>query len=301
MLQFDSPGAPHDETETQLKTEQSSSCEPAKNQEPSPQSCLNQEPAPQNCLNQEPAPQNCLNQEPAPQNCLNQEPGPKTRRKQKPAKDLQGGLEEPKTPIESFSTSERGNSPPIAPAQTSLSNTETQQVESIRNNLPSDEREKPPPIKIRYSLPSDEREGSPPIKIRYSLPSDERERSPPIKIRYSLPSDERERSPPIKIRYSLPSDERERSPPIAVRYSLPSDAPFMPLHLIPDQGSTEIMKKHEISSQWDTVYIYNLAWEVSRHILQEKPLSLEHPLVMKLYQKLEEQMWEWNVKESPKK
>uniref|UniRef100_A0AAV2KZI1 Uncharacterized protein n=1 Tax=Knipowitschia caucasica TaxID=637954 RepID=A0AAV2KZI1_KNICA len=128
MLQFDSLGAPHDETETQLKTEQTSSCEPVKNQEPSPQSCLNQEPAPQSCLNQEPAPQSSLTKG-----------GPKMRKKQKPAKDLQGGLEKPKTPIESFSTSERGNSPSIAPAQVSLSNTETQQVESIRNTPPSDE------------------------------------------------------------------------------------------------------------------------------------------------------------------
>uniref|UniRef100_A0AAV2L797 Uncharacterized protein n=1 Tax=Knipowitschia caucasica TaxID=637954 RepID=A0AAV2L797_KNICA len=146
MFQFNSPGVPHDETETQLKTEQTSSCEPAKNQEPAPQSCLNQEPAPQSCLNKEPAPQSCLNQEPAPQSCLNQEPapqsclnkepapqssltkpGPKKKRKQKPAKNLQGGLEEPKTPIKSFSTSERGKSPPIAPAQASLSSTETQQ------------------------------------------------------------------------------------------------------------------------------------------------------------------------------
>uniref|UniRef100_A0AAV2LAW6 Uncharacterized protein n=1 Tax=Knipowitschia caucasica TaxID=637954 RepID=A0AAV2LAW6_KNICA len=386
MFQFNSPGVPHDETETQLKTEQTSSCEPAKNQEPAPQSCLNQEPAPQSCLNKEPAPQSCLNQEPAPQSCLNKEPapqsclnqepapqssltkpGPKKKRKQKPAKNLQGGLEEPKTPIKSFSTSERGKSPPIAPAQASLSSTETQQVKTIRNNLPSDERERSTPIvirysspsdeqerstpikirnnlpsdkrersspikirfslpsdeqerstpikiryslpseeqerstpiKIRYSLPSDKRERSSPIKIRYSLPSDERERSPPIAIRYSLPSDERERSPPIAIRYSLPSDERERSPPIAIRYSFPSDAPFMPLHLIPDQGSTKIIQNREISSQWDTTHIHNLAWEVSRHILQEKYLFVAHPLVMKLCQQLEEQMLEWNVKESP--
>uniref|UniRef100_A0AAV2L6M4 Uncharacterized protein n=1 Tax=Knipowitschia caucasica TaxID=637954 RepID=A0AAV2L6M4_KNICA len=224
MFQFNSPGVPHDETETQLKTEQTSSCEPAKNQEPAPQSCLNQEPAPQSCLNKEPAPQSCLNQEPAPPSSLTK-PGPKKKRKQKPAKNLQGGLEEPKTPIKSFSTSERGKSPPIAPAQASLSNTKTQQVKTIRNNLPSDEQE---------------------------------------------------------------------------RYSLPSDAPFVPLHLIPDQGSTKIIQNPEISSQWDTAHISILAWEVSRHILQEKHLSVEHPLVMKLCQQLEEQMLDWNVKESPK-
>uniref|UniRef100_A0AAV2IZT9 Uncharacterized protein n=1 Tax=Knipowitschia caucasica TaxID=637954 RepID=A0AAV2IZT9_KNICA len=74
MLQFDSPGVLHDETETQLKTEQTSSCEPTQNQELAPQSCLNQEPVPQSSLTK---------------------PGPKKQRKQKPTKDLQDGLEEP--------------------------------------------------------------------------------------------------------------------------------------------------------------------------------------------------------------
>uniref|UniRef100_A0AAV2J6N1 Uncharacterized protein n=1 Tax=Knipowitschia caucasica TaxID=637954 RepID=A0AAV2J6N1_KNICA len=68
---------------------------------------------------------------------------------------------------------------------------------------------------------------------------------------------------------------------------------------VPDQASDLIMKNHELSSQWETSQIQDLAWGVSRHILQDKDLSPTHPLVTKLSQRLEEQMWEWRIKESP--
>uniref|UniRef100_A0AAV2KNE8 Coatomer alpha subunit C-terminal domain-containing protein n=1 Tax=Knipowitschia caucasica TaxID=637954 RepID=A0AAV2KNE8_KNICA len=100
---------------------------------------------------------------------------------------------------------------------------------------------------------------------------------------------------------SISMNKRERSP-IKTRYS-PSETPLRPLQLVPDQvpdqASDLIMKNHELSSQWETSQIQDLAWGVSRHILQDKDLSPTHPLVTKLSQRLEEQMWEWRIKESP--
>uniref|UniRef100_A0AAV2JSH0 Uncharacterized protein n=1 Tax=Knipowitschia caucasica TaxID=637954 RepID=A0AAV2JSH0_KNICA len=100
---------------------------------------------------------------------------------------------------------------------------------------------------------------------------------------------------------SISMSERERSP-IKTRYS-PSETPLRPLQLVPDQvpdqASDLIRKNHEVSSQWETSQIQDLAWGVSRHILQDKDLSPTHPLVTKLSQRLEEQMWEWRIKESP--
>uniref|UniRef100_A0AAV2JNM2 Coatomer subunit alpha n=1 Tax=Knipowitschia caucasica TaxID=637954 RepID=A0AAV2JNM2_KNICA len=100
---------------------------------------------------------------------------------------------------------------------------------------------------------------------------------------------------------SISMSERERSP-IKTRYS-PSETPLRPLQLVPDQvpdqASGLIRKNHEVSSQWETSQIQDLPWGVSRHILQDKDLSPTHPLVTKLSQRLEEQMWEWRIKESP--
>uniref|UniRef100_A0AAV2M217 Coatomer alpha subunit C-terminal domain-containing protein n=1 Tax=Knipowitschia caucasica TaxID=637954 RepID=A0AAV2M217_KNICA len=80
---------------------------------------------------------------------------------------------------------------------------------------------------------------------------------------------------------SISMNKRERSP-IKTRYS-PSETPLRPLQLVPDQvpdqASDLIMKNHELSSQWETSQIQDLAWGVSRHILQDKDLSPTHPLV----------------------